>query len=77
MVPKAIPYKDEIKQVVFKLNGNSSTGPDGLTGRFYQVCWNIIGGDIRRLAVYFFQGNILPKYIRNTNLVLIPKKDNM
>lgn len=63
--------------VVFKLNGDSSGGPDGLTGRFYQVCWDIVGSDIIGMVREFFAGNTLPKSITHTNLVLIPKKDNV
>lgn len=32
------PTNEETKRVVFALNGNSASGPDGLTGHFYQVC---------------------------------------
>jgi len=35
----------EIKTVVFNLNGNSASGPDGFGGVFYHSCWDIIGTD--------------------------------
>ncbi|KAG5599355.1 hypothetical protein H5410_030725 [Solanum commersonii] len=31
-----VPDEEEVKNVVFKLNGDSSSSPDGLTCRFYQ-----------------------------------------
>lgn len=35
-----IPIAEEVKKVVFELNGNSISGPDGLIGHFYQECWD-------------------------------------
>jgi len=32
----------EIKNVVFNLNGNNASGPDGFGGVFYHSCWEII-----------------------------------
>lgn len=37
-----IPDGEEVKKVVFRLNGDSSNGSDGLTGRLFQVCWDIV-----------------------------------
>ncbi|WMV24325.1 hypothetical protein MTR67_017710 [Solanum verrucosum] len=42
----AIPDAEEIKKVVFELNGDSTSGPDGFTGYFYQTCWEIVGEDL-------------------------------
>lgn len=73
---KAIPEDIEIKQTAFKLNEDSTSSPDGLSGRFFQVCWDIICDDIIRLVRSIFAGNTLPKST-NTNLILIPKKDSV
>lgn len=67
----AIPSDTEIKKVVFTLNRDSSRGPDGLLGRFYQTRCDIIGDDIIRLVTDIFEGNTLPKSITHSNLVLI------
>lgn len=72
-----VPDEDEVKNAVYKLNGDSSSGPDGLTGKFYHVCWDIIGKDICRMVQTFYAGSSLPKSITRTNLILIPKKDNI
>lgn len=32
------PNLNEVKRVVFELNGDNASGPDGLIGRFYQSC---------------------------------------
>ncbi|KAH0775105.1 hypothetical protein KY290_012242 [Solanum tuberosum] len=43
---QAIPTMEELRQVVFSMNPNSAAGPDGIGGRFYQVCWSIIKEDL-------------------------------
>ena len=30
-----VPTEEEVKKVVFQMNGESSSGPDGLTGSFF------------------------------------------
>ncbi|XP_060177773.1 uncharacterized protein LOC132607707 [Lycium barbarum] len=70
-----MPNEEEIKTIVFSLNRESSGGPDGFTGLFYQTCWSIIGGDITNMVTSFFNGAALPKFITHTNLVLLPKMD--
>ncbi|KAF3630707.1 hypothetical protein FXO38_27005 [Capsicum annuum] len=45
-----IPDLEEVKKVVWALNGDSASGPDGLKGRFYQCCWDITGNDILTMA---------------------------
>ncbi|KAH0672553.1 hypothetical protein KY284_023640 [Solanum tuberosum] len=36
------PDMEEVEKAIFDLNGISAGGPDGLTGKFYQSCWEII-----------------------------------
>ncbi|XP_060211804.1 uncharacterized protein LOC132639369 [Lycium barbarum] len=70
-----LPNKEEVKEIVFKLNGESAAGPDGFTGLFYQFCWDIIGEDVTNMVKSFFCGTELPRFVTHTNLVLLPKKD--
>lgn len=37
---------DELNQVIFSMNPYSAAGPDGMSGKFYQVCWDIIKIDL-------------------------------
>ncbi|XP_075087618.1 uncharacterized protein LOC142169628 [Nicotiana tabacum] len=45
------PTLEEVKATIFGLNGNSSSGPDGFTGLFYQECWEIICNDIHNMVL--------------------------
>ncbi|XP_060212032.1 uncharacterized protein LOC132639607 [Lycium barbarum] len=73
----SMPTLEEVKKVVFELSAYSVGGPDGMIGIFYQVCWDIGGADAYNLAKAFFDGQTLPKSVTHTNLVLIPKKNNI
>ncbi|WMV27386.1 hypothetical protein MTR67_020771 [Solanum verrucosum] len=45
-IPDALPTMTELKEAVFSLSADSAPGPDGLTGTFYQKCWDIISIDL-------------------------------
>ena len=47
----------------------------GLLGAFYQHCWDILGNNIFKMVQDFFVCNSLPKSITQTNLVVLPKKE--
>lgn len=74
-----MPDEEEVKNVVFGLNSDSTGGPDvyGYTGEFYQACWNIIAKDMTKMVQSFFCGHELPRYSTCTNLALIPKKKDI
>ncbi|XP_075101879.1 uncharacterized protein LOC142177304 [Nicotiana tabacum] len=65
---------EKVKGAVFALGGDSSSGPDGFTGMFYQEYWDIVGEDIFKLLQEFYGDTSFPKSITHTNLVLLPKK---
>ena len=46
--------QDEVKKVVFALNGSIACGPDGFTRHFFKCCWEIIGNDVTKLVRDFF-----------------------
>ncbi|XP_060200458.1 uncharacterized protein LOC132628710 [Lycium barbarum] len=73
----SIPSLEEVRQVVFELAGDSASGPDGLSGLFYQSCWNIVSVDVHMVVKAYFEGHTLPKSITHTNLVLLPKKNEV
>ena len=52
MLIKCLDYF-EIKNVVFNLNGNSASGPDGFSRVFYHSCWEIIRTDVFTVVQQF------------------------
>lgn len=71
------PDEEEIKEVAFSLNSNSACGSDDFSEKFFQSCWEIIKEDVVKMVVAFFCGRELPRYVTHTNLVLIPKKEQV
>nr|XP_009598929.1 uncharacterized protein LOC104094661 [Nicotiana tomentosiformis] len=41
-----IPTVQEVTDTVLSIDANSSPGPDGLSGIFYQKCWDVISEDV-------------------------------
>ncbi|XP_019432196.1 PREDICTED: uncharacterized protein LOC109339236 [Lupinus angustifolius] len=59
----SIPSHQEIKDVVFGLNGDGAPGPDGFGGCFYQDFWDIVGNDIITKVLVDRLSIIAPKII--------------
>ncbi|XP_015169513.1 uncharacterized protein [Solanum tuberosum] len=72
-----VPNIEEVKHVVFNLNGDSTSRPDDFLGIFFQSCWDIIREDIIRMVKAFFCGQELPRFVTHTNLILLPKRENV
>ncbi|XP_070024861.1 uncharacterized protein [Nicotiana sylvestris] len=45
------PTKEEVQMAVLGLNGDSAGGPDGMTGKFYHSCWDLIGDDLYDMVI--------------------------
>lgn len=54
---------------------NRSPGPDGFSTEFYLTAWNVVGADVVRGILHFFQTNDMPRIINATAIALIPKVD--
>ncbi|XP_077232359.1 uncharacterized protein LOC143869136 [Tasmannia lanceolata] len=64
---------EEIKEVVFKCDGNRAPGPDGFNGVFFKHFWYLIATEVVEAIHYFFRtGNLLPAF-NTTFIALIPK----
>ena len=68
-----IPSFDEVRQVVFAMDGDSVAGPDGFTGKFFTSSWDIIGRDVHRAVQSFFCGEELPRRVTATSIDLLPR----
>lgn len=64
---------EELKQVVFSMSPHSGVGPDGMNGKFFQACWNIINRVLLAIVPVFFCWQIIPKYFSHAYFVLLPK----
>lgn len=53
-VMTALPTNKKAKKVVFDLNGDSTSEPDGFSGIFFQSYWDIVGDKIADMAKAFF-----------------------
>ncbi|XP_019435941.1 PREDICTED: uncharacterized protein LOC109342405 [Lupinus angustifolius] len=68
-----LPSSEEIKQAVISMSGDSSPGPDGFEGCFYQQCWDIVHLDVCNSVKQFFSQGWLLSNINANYVVLIPK----
>ncbi|XP_060182476.1 uncharacterized protein LOC132612168 [Lycium barbarum] len=73
----ALPFPEEVKNVVFELKKESACGLDGLSGTLFHSCWDIEGKNVFRMVQAFYEGHTLPKSVTRTNLVLIPKESEV
>ncbi|KAL0449188.1 UNVERIFIED_CONTAM: hypothetical protein Slati_1475200 [Sesamum latifolium] len=67
---------DEMARVVFDMTVESTAGPDGFNGFFYQQCWEIIKHDVTLAVQDFLNGTPLPISFTATTIILIPKVKN-
>ncbi|WMV28804.1 hypothetical protein MTR67_022189 [Solanum verrucosum] len=71
------PFSEkEVKEAMFKINSNKSPRSDGFGSGFYKAVWLIIGDDITRVIMDFFQNERLLKKLNATIIALIPKVEN-
>lgn len=63
----------EIKEAIFAINPDKATGPDGMTGLFYQRFWKETAKDIATYVHDFFESDVFDRRLNETNICLIPK----
>ncbi|KAM1453743.1 hypothetical protein ACFX1S_003497 [Malus domestica] len=66
-------YDEEIKSAVFQMHSTKAPGPDGMSPRFYQNHWDVVGSDVcNGIRSMLHSGCILRK-INFTHVTLILK----
>jgi hypothetical protein len=71
-----IPTPQEIKKALFDMPTLKAPGPDGFPVLFYEKYWDIVGNNVIKVVLNFFQdGRLLPE-VNNSSIVLIPKIPN-
>lgn len=68
---------EEVKKVMWSLDGNKATGPDGFSIAFYKACWDVIRGDLMLVIQDFYEKGFSDKGSNATSTSLIPKKDGV
>lgn len=66
----------EIKNAVFQLDPDKSSGPDGYPPFFFQKYWPIVGNSLIRAFKALFHSGKLLKEINHTFIAMIPRIDN-
>ncbi|KAL0287707.1 UNVERIFIED_CONTAM: Transposon TX1 uncharacterized protein [Sesamum radiatum] len=65
--------KHEIKEALADINEDSAPGPDGFSSGFFKASWDVIGEDVCRAVMEFFNHDRLLKQLNATLITLIPK----
>lgn len=63
------PTQEEVKEVVFSMDPNSTSGSDGFNRFFFQKFWDIIKDDITDKVKELINGEQMPKFFTSTYLV--------
>ncbi|KAL9243816.1 hypothetical protein vseg_017658 [Gypsophila vaccaria] len=66
---------DEIKHTLFSIPATKSPGPDGFTSQFFKDDWDIVGVDVSKAILNFFDTGQLLSELNATVITLIPKLD--
>ncbi|KAK6138933.1 hypothetical protein DH2020_027314 [Rehmannia glutinosa] len=66
----------EIKEALFSMLPDKSPGPDGMNPTFFQKFWDITGSEVISSCLAFMNSCSFPEGFNDTNIVLIPKKNN-
>ncbi|XP_027156179.1 uncharacterized protein LOC113756908 [Coffea eugenioides] len=74
---EADPTMEEVKRVIFAIDGESAAGPDGFTSRFFSFAWEVIGPEVFNAILSFFCGAVIPRFFTSTSIILIPKGPNL
>ncbi|XP_060962046.1 uncharacterized protein LOC115719437 [Cannabis sativa] len=71
------PSRDEIKRTLFAMSNHKALGPDGMSVLFFKHYWESVGDDFCEAVSDFFEEGNMHRGINSTNVVLIPKVQNL
>ena len=73
---RALPQKDEVREVLFKSNLNAAPGTDGITSLLYKEHWDLLGDPLLQVVQAVHQGELLTNSQRTCLMVFgsKPKK---
>ncbi|KAJ0479496.1 putative RNA-directed DNA polymerase [Helianthus annuus] len=65
--------REEVKNAIFSIGENKAPGPDGYTLAFFKNSWGIVGDEVTKSIVEFFDNGKLLQQINHTIIALVPK----
>jgi hypothetical protein len=69
-----VPFEErEVREVIKGMDRDKAPGPDGFSMAFFQVCWEVVKGDIMAVFEEFHTRGKFVKSINSTFISLIPK----
>lgn len=67
---------EEFRAAVKEMHPDKASGPDGLNPAFFQHFWSCLGSEVFSCCKLWLADMAFPLGLNDTNVVLIPKKDN-
>lgn len=64
---------EDVKEALFAIHPDKSSGLDGMNPNFFQSHWDIIKEDLVRFCLSVIETKMLPAELHRTAIVLIPK----
>lgn len=58
---------------MFEIGDDKAPGPDGFTVAFFKSAWELIGDDICKAVLDFFDNGMILRELNNTIIALLPK----
>jgi hypothetical protein len=65
--------EEEVRKVVFAMNGDKASGPDGFTMAFFQTCWEVLRLEIMEVFSDFHAREVFEKSLNVSFIALILK----
>lgn len=59
---------------MFSMDRDKSPGPDGFSMLFYQVCWDIVKSDLKKVFAKFFERGVISKGMNQLSLFLFQRR---
>lgn len=67
---------EDILTTLKSMPKNKSPGPDGFTTEFFISAWNVIGTDVEKAVLHFFESGHMPRIVNSVAVALMPKVKN-
>ncbi|XP_011079174.1 uncharacterized protein LOC105162752 [Sesamum indicum] len=66
----------EVKDAIFNINDNKAPGPDGYSSYFFKKAWNVVGNQVCRAVLDFFQNGRMLRQLNHTVIAPVSKSEH-